>query len=147
MTSPHSNVSAAQLDAAYRATAYIAYLPEGPLVLRIGEHSPWLDRLLMETGCTAWAFISACNPYSHQLTPEENTTRHAQLAAATDVLGLRRIEGLGQPDLPGWLPEASLLILGLERDEALALAARFGQNAIVRGSLGEPPKLEYADTI
>jgi hypothetical protein len=143
MSTQHSNVSASQLDAAYRATTYVVDLPASTLRLRIDEPCPALDDVLEDYGCAAWAFISACNPGSLALSASENATRHARLIEAVNQLGLQWHEGKGVADTPGWPAEASLLILGISHGEALALAARFGQNAIVFGAPREAVRLEY----
>lgn len=144
MSSQHSNVSAMQLDAAYRATTYIAYLPENTLTLRVDEPCRELDRLLESSGCSTWAFISACNPGSRRLNEMENSARHARLIETVNELGLQWHEGKGLADTPGWLPEASLLILGISRSDALVLASQFGQNAILFGTPGKAPQLDYS---
>ena len=145
MTPRHSNVSATQLDAVYRATAYVAHLPEGALTLRVDRLSRQLDRLLEHAGCSTWAFISACNPGSHPVSEAENAIRHARLIETVNGLGLEWHGGEGVPDTPGWVPEASLLILGITQNDALVLADQFGQNAILFGTLGAAPQLHYID--
>jgi len=141
MTTGHSNVSG--LDAAYRATAYVAEIEHGDIVIRIDQPSTALDQWLQAKGCKDWAFISACNPGSLPLPQALNVERHAQLVAAVEALGLTWRPGRGVPDRPGWQPEPSLLILDIASEEALRLAAGFGQNAIVAGSIGSSAKLHY----
>ncbi|HEY3326086.1 MAG TPA: DUF3293 domain-containing protein [Novimethylophilus sp.] len=143
----HSNVSSpafAHLDAAYRATAYTVYLADGALALRVGTASPALDGWLKRYGYASWAFVSACNPGSRPSTAAENDARHARLVAAVEALGLEWIAGMGVPDDGGWTPEASLFIPGIAPTDALMLASRFGQNAIVCGTLGGVPQLRYS---
>ncbi|SMC22248.1 Protein of unknown function [Andreprevotia lacus DSM 23236] len=133
-------VRKAELERAYRATRYC--VPALQLVLRIGEHSPALDALLRDNGLESWAFISAANPYSGVLCDYENRARHQNLLDA--LVGQPFWEGSGEPDSPGWLPEPSVLVLGIARDAALVLAQRFEQNAIVSGKLGEAAALIWA---
>jgi hypothetical protein len=45
---------------------------------------------------------------------------------------------VGIPDRAGWMPEDSLLVLDIPREEAGALGRRFGQAAIVVGGKGAP---------
>lgn len=145
MDNEHSNVSGAQsgLDAAYRATRYIAETGQGDIVIRIDQPTPALDKLLAAQGDIGWAFISACNPGSQRLPDRENTERHVQLLATVAALGFQSIPGHGVPDNPGWQPEISLLILGISQDQATKLAEKFGQNAIVIGNPGLPARLCY----
>jgi len=143
MTVRHSKLSAAQLDAAYRATTYRARLPTNTLALRIGQPCEALERLLVQSDCRTWAFISAGNPGSNRLGERENLSRHLALVAAVNQLGLIHFEGAGCPPTPDWTPERSLLILGITRPGAHALASRFGQSAIVFGTRGHAPELQY----
>lgn len=88
---------------------------------------------------TTWAFITAWNPMSQPLPLQENRERAARLAAE---LGARAVlAGLGVPDEPGWTPEESLLVLGIGIDDAVALARRYMQRAIVAGDYGGPARL------
>lgn len=141
MTSGHSNVS--ELDAAYRATAYVVEQGESRISIRIDQCSPEIDRLLLAGNCRDWAFISASNPGSLPLSLPENRKRHTELISAIEALGFGWCEGHGVPDRPGWPPEISLFIMGIQPEEAVKLAARFGQNAIVIGTLGKAAKLCY----
>lgn len=145
--SRHSNGSSAsataQLDAEYRATVYLVFLPEYTVALHVDEPAPVLDDWLARNDYRSWAFISAYNPGSQPVSDEENRARHLQLTQAADALGLPWIEGLGRPDNRHWKPEFSLFLPSIARKDALALASRFGQNAILYGKRGKPPKLIY----
>lgn len=143
----HSNVSPpafATLDAAYRATTYRVCLPQGAIDLRVDVAAPALDRWLEQHSHHCWAFISAVNPGSIPQSAAENARRHAELTAAVAALGLDCTPAFGIPDGADWVPEPSLFIAGLDRPEALALARRFGQNAIVWGKRGTAPALLYS---
>ena len=141
----------AALDAAYRAAIYRADLPAGHTRIRVGDPTPALDRLLAETGHATWTLLTAHNPYSNRLTPAENAARHAELADALAATGLTQFpgEGAANPDGPDWPadwpPETSVLILGLPEPDALSLARRFGQNALLRGRLAGPADLVWTD--
>lgn len=141
MTSGHFNVS--ELDAAYRATAYVIGLDGDRISIRIDQPSLELDQLLQTRGCKEWAFISAGNPKSQPLPQIQNNERHTQLIAAVENLGLSWVPGQGIPDGPDWQPELSLLILGIQSEQALQLAAQFEQNAIVVGIIGASAQLCY----
>lgn len=129
----------------YLATTYRAQTPAGPIDLRIGQTSPALDRLLDSLGAHEWAFISAANPRSQARSEPENAARHNAFRAQLEQRGLRFFEGEGIPDEADWAPEPSLLIPALALDEALALAASFGQNAIAWGERDTPPRLAWCD--
>lgn len=145
MSNEHSNVSAFEsgLDAAYRATTYFAEFGHGRVAIRIDRRSPALDRQLLTSGCTDWAFVSACNPGSQPLPEKQNHDRHAQLIKTVSTMGFIWHNGQGVPDQPGWQPEPSMLILGIQPEQALKLAASFGQKAIVAGAAGLLARLYY----
>jgi Protein of unknown function (DUF3293) len=132
------------LEAAYRATAYTAETPDGPLALRIGEASAALDCLLAVRGLTSWAYVTAYNPGSIPLSDAENERRQRELRAAVVQSDHPFYEGAGVGE--GWPPEPSLLVLGMDEAEATALARRFGQLAVVVGERGGPARLLWTNT-
>jgi hypothetical protein len=125
---------------AYRRTRYQAQTPGGRIVLRHGEHSPALDRLL-DAGSPGWAFITAWNPGSNpRLSLDENRRRQKDLEAALSQ-HYRIFGGEGVGDDGRWPAEESVLVLGISREEALAIGRQFGQFAIVAGRRGEPAEV------
>ena len=133
------------LDAAYRATAYIAETPAGRIVLRVDEVNGALDRLLVDSGVACWAYISAHNPGSTPLSPAENDARHRELLTAAETAGYHFHEGTGVGE--GWPSETSLLILGISEPEAVLLARQFEQLAILVGRHGEPVRLVWLEQV
>jgi hypothetical protein len=129
-----------RLDAAYRATSYVVDGPDGAFALRVGETSPPLDELLVRHNTRCWAFVTACNPGSLPLSAEENRGRQAELEAVVSKAGYTFFagQGVGEDD---WLPEASVLILGITPENAAALGRHFGQNAILTGEACGPARL------
>lgn len=127
---------------AYAEAVYWVFGPQGYIPLRAGERSAALEELLAHSGAGEWAFVTACNPGSELLSPAENDRRVEALEA---VLYGRysTFRGAGVGTGGDWPPEPSLLILGISEEEALQLARRFGQNAIVSGTLGEPARLVW----
>jgi hypothetical protein len=130
-----------RLEAAYRATSYVVFGPEGRFAIRIGEKSPPLDDLLVGHDTRSWAFITSCNPGSTPLAPAENGRRQAELERAVSEAGYPSCEGEGVGDDGTWPPEPSLLILGISSDDAAALGRHFGQRAIVVGEVGAAARL------
>ncbi|HKB04492.1 MAG TPA: DUF3293 domain-containing protein [Gemmataceae bacterium] len=125
------------LEAAYRATDYrVDDAPSGPFVIRIGEECPELAGL-------EWAFVTACNPGSVRLPEEENTRRMGELEAAVRKGGGRYHRGHGVGRDGQWSPEPSLLIVGIREADAVELARRFGQNAIIVGRAGGEARLVW----
>jgi hypothetical protein len=124
------------LDAAYRATDYrVEDAPGGPFVVRIGDVCAEVDG--------EWAFVTACNPGSVRLSDDENGRRMADLEAQVRKRGWRYHHGHGVGRDGNWPPEPSLLVVGIAETEALELAERFGQNAIVVGRGGEAARLAW----
>jgi hypothetical protein len=132
-----------ELEDVYRSTNYVVRKSESEIVIRIGELCPALDQLLEENAAASWAFLTAWNPYSQQLADEENATRQILLLEELRSRGTTFFPGAGIDANGEWPPEESVLTIGIELDEATALAKRFEQNAIVFGWLGEPPRLVW----
>lgn len=131
-------------EAAYRSTDYrVDDAPGGPFAIQIGELCPELDRLLAAAGETAWAYVTACNPGSVQLSDHENARRMAELKAAVVAGGWQYFRGHGAGRDGSWPPEPSLLVVGIPEAEALRMGRRFGQNAVVAGRAGEAARLVW----
>ena len=92
---------------------------------------------------STWAFISASNPGSQRLEELENRSRHLKLVDEVQRRGFTFFEGKGIPDQAGWMPELSLLIMDIPQQKACALAASFGQNALLLGGKDGIPRLQY----
>lgn len=132
------------LLAAYRRTRYQAETPLGTLVVRIGEANALLDRLLIGHHDRHWAYISAWNPGSQALSVEHNQRRQRALEAILTTRHYPFYSGFGQPDPEHdghWIPEASVLILGISLEQAIKLAQRFGQWGLVHGQHGSIAEL------
>lgn len=126
------------LAAAYRATTYRVEAPGGRVDVRIGEAAPALDP------CgPCWAIVTACNPGSVRLAAADNARRQALLAARVAASGWRFLPACNLADDGDWPSEPSLLILGIGAPAATALAAEFGQNALVAGDAGERARLVW----
>jgi hypothetical protein len=125
-----------ELMKAYTATTFTARTPVDEIRIRLGESNPDLDALLAQHRVTSWAYVTAHNPCSVKQSPEENDRRHQRLRVEVAGNGLTCFEGEGIPEDASWLPERSLLILGIGEAEALDLGARHSQLAIVTGVRG-----------
>ena len=124
------------LERAYRDTTYRVDHPDGAIDLRIGVSNARLGALLAAHGVDRWAFISAANPRSEQISGKDNALRNKALRDAVSGAGHAVYPGRGVPDHGDWPPEDSLLVLGIGLDAALALGRRHGQLAIVAGEAG-----------
>lgn len=109
--------------------------------MRVDEGCVELDALLTDHGVSTWAYVTASNPGSRQLSDEDNSARLRELEADVVTLGVRAYPGEGVPDDGRWPPESSLLILGIAREDAVRLGRRYDQVAVVCGELGGVAKL------
>jgi hypothetical protein len=134
----------AELESAYRTTDYCVDGPIGRFAIRIGQTSQPLDELLLQDGAPTWAYITACNPKSKQLSEAENAERMRQLEAEVIARGYRIIRGEGVGEAGDWR-ETSLLVIGVDRRAALELAREYEQNAFVFGTRTQPAVLVWTD--
>lgn len=128
-----------QLLNAYRNTIY--WVEDLTLNIQIGIENPALDAFLQKQQAKCWAFITAWNPRSKLLLPEENAKRHECLVALVEQAGYSYFMGKGIGIDPNWEPERSLFILNIPKANAIAIGKYFDQNAIVFGKLYEFPAL------
>ena len=130
-----------ELVAAYRTTHYqVEAHPD--FTLMIGKLSPELQRLHKKHGVIHSAYITAYNPLSQPVSPENNARLHQELISAVQSLNLRYYEGDGQGQPVGkWDSERSLLILGLNLSDAQKLGEKFAQNALVWNDADCVPQL------
>jgi hypothetical protein len=131
------------LAAVYLATTYVVFGPEGTLSLRIGQRHPKLDLLLWRYKAPRWAFLTGFNPRSIRLAGWRNRARQRQLERLIGLKGYSVFAAAGVGDDPAWLPESSVLVLGIAPGRAARLAGLFGQNAIVVGRRGRPAELVW----
>jgi hypothetical protein len=129
------------LWAAYGRTVFVAKVDGQVLRIHIGLRTPALDEILMRRGLGTWAFITAWNPGSQELSRDANDARHRQLVDHVNRLGLPWFEGQGEPADSGWSPEESILLFGISAVDASRLGRSFGQNAIVVGNRGGEARL------
>lgn len=132
-------------EAAYRATTYA--VADGPhrLAIRIGERCAALDALLAASGLEAWAYLTAHNPGGVAADPAANAAAQARLEAELAASGRPCLRGASLGAGGDWPAEPSVLVLGLPRAEALALARRYGQEALVAGRRGGLAELLFCE--
>jgi hypothetical protein len=136
-----NNPEDAALWEAYRRTTYVARTADGDIPINPGRRSPALDGLLNERRLREWAYLTAYNPASRKLAEEENVRRQRELIDTVRDRGLAFLEGEGIGADADWPAEPSILILGIESDDARALGRQFGQLAILVGRAGQPARL------
>lgn len=119
------------LEAAYRSTRFVAIAARREHVVRIGQRSLGVERLMAAHKSVTAAFITADNPYSWPLGRMENGIRRRRFRAALRKRGLKSVPGAGHGTDGNWPPEDSPLIFGLSEAAAADLGREFRQNAIV----------------
>ncbi len=128
-----------QLLKAYQETIYQVLYP--PIAIQIGIPNPALDAFLIQHNSINWAFVTAWNPRSKQLSIQENNQRHEELIKLIKKVGYSCFFGKGIGKDASWTPEVSLLVLNIEIKAAIAIGQYFDQNAIVVGESGGLPTL------
>lgn len=130
-----------RLEAAYRATDYVVEAPDGACVLHVDEPSAALAALHARYGAEGSAFVSAWNPGSAPATAAANEAAHRRLLAVLEAGGHRVLEGWGRDPTGTWPAERSVLVLGVGAAAARALAADFGQRALLYAGADAVPRL------
>jgi len=121
-----------ELTESYKATTY--RVPSLNLDIRIDEKNPLLDFILKNKNAETWAFITAWNPESRELSISENRDRNQDLLTQLKSEGFAIYKGIGIPDAGDWTPEESFFVPSISQKQALELAKEYGQNAIVFGA-------------
>ena len=130
-----------ELVAAYRATDYRITTDAGAFSFRVDSVCPGLLDLHNLHGVGSSALITAWNPYSERTNDAENAAALAKLEHALATRGLTFVPAIGVDPQGLWPGEPSVLILGIERTEAVALGNQFRQNAIVWAGREASPQL------
>lgn len=131
------------LEAAYRATTYRVFLPGGVCDLRPGVVSETLRCWLETAGATRFAIVTAYNPGSQPVVAEQNALRQAQLECELLEAGFEPYAAENIAEGGDWADEESCFIADIGLDEALALAMKHGQLAIVCGGEDGVPELVW----
>ena len=114
----------------YEKTHFIVQsTPE--FVLKIGQYSEEIKQLFKHHSLSTAAFITAYNPFSQQLSQDENLERQANLVKEIQSRGLNLLQGLGQDPDHKWEDEPSVLVLGIALEAAKKLSRTYEQNAFV----------------
>lgn len=134
-----------ELLAAYTATSYHADIPSGRVTLRIGEPAIGLNDILIQHEVGSWAFITACNPMSTRRPDGENRRHLEDLEKLLIEREVIYFPGEGIGDSKAWPCESSFIILGINLDEGIEIARKFGQHAIVFGRFNKPAQLVWVN--
>lgn len=120
-------------------TTYVADIGAIRVEVRVGQPNSTLDGLLIRSGHSCWAFLTAQNPSGDQ--PEDENKR-ATARLREELLSYDTHEGWGIPDPPNdHPPEPSFMVLGMSSEAAEEFGRRYGQMAVLTGKLGGVAKL------
>ena len=136
---------AAELLSAYEATDFVVFDGGGQWTLKVDVPSPRMDALLDRHGATTAVVVTAFNPRSRVLAPEENAARHRALVRLLEERGLPFFYGEGRDPSGHWIPETECIVFGISLADGLELASRFDQNAVVFIERGHAPRLEFPE--
>ena len=131
------------LRAHYLAADYVVGGEDG-FVLKVGCASAALRALHRAHGVSGSVFLTACNPGSRRRSAWQNDLAQRRLVSRIRLRGYVGLLGLGIDPAGAWPPEESVLVLGMPAAEALALARRFGQNALLVMAANAVPRLVWA---
>ena len=129
-----------ELIEAYRGTHY-RVLGCGTLTLLVDQSNRELEAVHRRHQTDCSAFNTACNPFSHSLSDEDNADRQRRLAANLRQSERVFFEGIGQHPVNDWKGEESFLVFGLSLDDARALCTQFEQNGFVWSGADAFPRL------
>jgi Protein of unknown function (DUF3293) len=130
-----------RLRLAYRAAHYRFDVPGAPLLLQVDQHSAALQQLLRDAGRSCAAALTAFNPRGELQAEHSNLHAQQQLVVELEALWCLCILGRHEDPKGQWPPEISALALGLDRPNAHALAARYGQLAFLWCDASGTPRL------
>lgn len=130
----------AELLKSYKSADY--HVGASPsFILKIGMHSAELEGIYKTSYKHTAAFITAFNPYSQELSTQENKDRNHKLEELIQSLHFDYIHGEGRCGDGDWGGEESFLIFGISEEQASEIGKEFEQNAIVWCDKDAIPKL------
>lgn len=109
--------------------------------MKIDEPNEALLSLMNEYAVRSAAFLTAWNPFSELTSAAANEAEQARLLHDIDLAGHATLPALARDPTERWPDEPSVLVLGIERDAACALALRYRQNALLYINAGAIPRL------
>jgi len=146
-----SSLSSSALKRAYLEAEYVIFHDKEQIRLSLNQKSAWLEEQFSSASASTAAFITAYNPQSVKKSAQENSA--AQLNLRNHIEGKfqhvfrgegrESKQGVGAERFDAWSAEESLLVLGINEEEARSLAAKFGQKAILFAERDATPRLLF----
>lgn len=122
------------LHNAYMQTTYAVYNEATSFFLKANTINTSFTEWCKTNTINSWAIITAFNPYSKELTQEENKTLNSQLKDFFIKNNISFYDAKGIPDNEDWTPEDSFFIYNISLEEAKHIGTLYKQNAIVYGT-------------
>jgi hypothetical protein len=126
-----------ELLEAYKATCYEIINPK--IQIYIDIENEVLFNFLKENYISSWCFITAWNPYSKELSNDENI--HLNNRLEKELKDYKIYAAQGQGTTGDWPPESSFFVVDISEGDAMALGKKYKQNAIVYGNNDGKAKL------
>lgn len=134
-----------ELEVHYRKTTYTAHTEKQIFEIRIDQKNDDFRKWLKENNIQTWTMLTAANPYSTELSEEENKERNANLELWLQKEKRQYLRSEGIPDNPNWTTEIGFFITNITLDAAKQLAKSVEQNAIVFGGIEEAAQLIWIE--
>lgn len=116
---------------AYSKTEFTVFGTDGH-VLRIGQGAQEAAAWLLRHGARSATVVTAWNPFSCELTPEQNQERQLRLQQELASTALHTLAAQGQDKLSEWPAEPSLCVFDGTADQIDSWLVKFEQNAVVQ---------------
>ena len=140
--SDHTGIAPSTIRAYEDSDFHIAADP--PFVMHPDQQCAQLAALYDSTSTistTSCAYISACNPNGETADATKNAGRQEALINTLETRGLPYLRGAAEDPRGKYPPEPGCLILGISRDDAIAIGGQLQQNAILFASADATPRL------
>jgi hypothetical protein len=121
---------------AYRTTDFVIEA-DLPITLHVDRAVPAFEHWLTAIGCRSVVVITAFNPFSQVLSPEENTRRNSELFADIRASGLAHAPAYGQARDGNWPSEPSFGVFDAPAELILRWMQKYCQYAVVVGTRSE----------
>ena len=114
----------------------------GDFTIEIGSTHPMLDAFMEQSNAERWVLLTAENPNSEEFPFFINKQRTGVLRQELRDRAFLSIEAIGESNLEEIPNENCFLVVGISLEEAVEIALRYDQDAIVTGR----PK-EFAEIV
>lgn len=133
-----------QFQEVYENTHY--YIADPHIDILCGDYNPTLDIYMRKLGKRSWVFISAANPQSNIQSDQINGWANANLEIDLFNQNYAYTYAIGQDRSGEWPAEDSFVVFDISIDDALRLAKKYNQNAILMGHLNGKADLKWCTT-